>query len=63
MDGRPTTQGNASFDASLRARNPAWGYRDVADVASAARVVGLAPVAREGMPADNFMLVFRREGV
>lgn len=58
VDGAPTTESNAAFDASLRARNPAWGYRDVADVAAAAAAAGLALRERRGMPANNFLLTF-----
>ncbi|PSC75091.1 SAM-dependent methyltransferase [Micractinium conductrix] len=61
VDGRPTTESNVAFDASLRARNPQWGYRDVADVTTAAAAAGLAAVERREMPANNLMLVFRKQ--
>lgn len=57
----PTTESNVAFDASLRARNPQWGYRDVADVTTAAAAAGLAAVERREMPANNLMLVFRKQ--
>ncbi|CAG9460000.1 unnamed protein product [Pedinophyceae sp. YPF-701] len=61
VDGACTTASNAEFDRNLRARNPAWGYRDVADVRAAMESAGLylerGPIE---MPANNFMLVFRR---
>lgn len=61
VDGRPTTESNAAFDASLRERNPQWGYRDVADVTAAAAAAGLVPVERRDMPANNFLLVYRSQ--
>ncbi len=61
VDGAPTTPSNAAFDASLRQRNPAWGYRDVADVAAEAAKAGLELVHRHDMPANNLLLVFRRK--
>lgn len=40
VDGAFTTQSNADFDASLRARDPKWGYRDVSEVKSVAAASG-----------------------
>lgn len=59
-DGRHTADSNAAFDASLRARNPAWGVRDLETVADAAAVAGFAGPAVHEMPANNLTLVFRR---
>jgi hypothetical protein len=60
--GAPATPSDAEFDASLRARNPAWGYRDVAaQVVPAAAAVGLTHLATVPMPANNFTLVFEKE--
>ncbi|KAI3425255.1 hypothetical protein D9Q98_009023 [Chlorella vulgaris] len=61
VDGAPTTPSNVAFDASLRQRNPAWGYRDVADVAAEAAKAGLELVHRHDMPANNLLLVFRKK--
>jgi hypothetical protein len=58
--GVPTAPSNIAFDASLRARNPEWGLRDLDAVKAAARDVGLAFTARQAMPANNLMLLFRR---
>ena len=58
--GIPLAEGNASFDASLRDRNPEWGLRSVEDVAAVAVGAGLALEAVHDMPANNVSLVFRR---
>ncbi|GIL93508.1 hypothetical protein Vretimale_19930 [Volvox reticuliferus] len=60
VDGRHTTDSNAAFDTSLRSRNPEWGYRDVKDMAAWAGDAGMEPLEVRSMPANNFMLVFRR---
>ncbi len=62
VDGAFTSASNASFDASLHQQNPAWGIRDLAEVAAAGQVHGLALVQVTPMPANNFSLVLRREG-
>ncbi|MGY6411699.1 MAG: DUF938 domain-containing protein [Alkalilacustris sp.] len=58
--GRFTGPGNAAFDADLRARDPAWGLRDRAEVDAAARAEGLTPEQALTMPADNRLLTYRR---
>lgn len=51
--GVPTAPGNEAFDASLRARNPAWGLRDLEALDALAKGAGLSgPVVTE-MPANN----------
>jgi SAM-dependent methyltransferase len=54
-----TAASNAEFDRSLRARDPAWGVRDVDDLVAAARPHGLALRETIAMPANNHALVFR----
>jgi SAM-dependent methyltransferase len=58
--GTHTAPSNANFDASLRARDPSWGVRDLEEVAAAARDAGFAAPEITPMPANNFSLVFRR---
>ncbi|HLL23020.1 MAG TPA: DUF938 domain-containing protein [Kofleriaceae bacterium] len=53
-----TAPSNEAFDRSLKSRDPAWGVRDVADLAAAAVDFELAPPI--AMPANNHVLVFRR---
>jgi hypothetical protein len=59
-DGVPTAAGNLQFDASLRARDPAWGIRHLEDVKREAQRAGLALRERHAMPANNLLLVFTR---
>ncbi len=59
--GAHTAESNAAFDASLRGRDPRWGVRDLEDVQAAAAEAGLAFVERVPMPANNQIVVFRRE--
>lgn len=58
----PTAPGNLAFDADLRARNPAWGLRRLADVLAQAQRAGLQLVDRVAMPANNLLLVLARGG-
>ena len=59
-DGVPTAPGNLAFDADLRARDPAWGLRRVADVALQAQAAGLQLRERVAMPANNLLLAWAR---
>ena len=59
-DGVPTAAGNLAFDESLRARNPAWGIRRLADVCDVAAQAGLEYRLRQAMQANNLLLVFGR---
>jgi len=58
--GVPTADSNLAFDASLRARDPAWGLRETNEVKAAAVDAGFAFAERRAMPANNLMLLFRR---
>ncbi|MBW6399479.1 DUF938 domain-containing protein [Roseomonas sp. HJA6] len=58
--GAHTALSNAAFDDDLRARNPAWGVRDLEAVAELAAEWGFGPPAVTEMPANNLILVFRR---
>jgi hypothetical protein len=55
-----TAQSNEAFDASLRARNPEWGVRDLDDVRAIAAEHGLDFAERVAMPANNISVVFVR---
>jgi SAM-dependent methyltransferase len=59
-DGAHTAPSNAEFDASLRAENPAWGVRNVADLNAQAEMAGLTPADITAMPANNLVLSFTR---
>ena len=61
IDGRHTAPSNQDFDASLRARNVAWGIRDLADVADLAKRHNFKLVETIKMPANNLSVIFRRE--
>ena len=53
-----TAPGNLEFDASLKARNPEWGLRDVAQVDHLADGCGFIRAALVEMPANNLSLVY-----
>jgi SAM-dependent methyltransferase len=59
-DGVHTSPSNEAFDASLRARNPEWGVRDLADVTAVGKANGLTLDGIVDMPANNLVLVFKR---
>lgn len=54
----PTSPGNLAFDEDLRLRNPAWGIRQLDDIAQQAALAGLQLRRRIQMPANNLLLVF-----
>lgn len=58
--GEHTVPSNAAFDESLRARNPAWGVRDLDQVVALAAARGLRLERTVAMPANNLSVVFRR---
>lgn len=58
-DGRPTSDSNARFDASLRAQPGDMGIRDLAEVDALAAAAGLTGLVEIPMPANNFCLVWR----
>lgn len=60
FNGDFSAESNAAFDARLRNDDPAWGVRDVSDIADAAREKGFAePPMTIPMPANNHVLAFR----
>jgi SAM-dependent methyltransferase len=54
--GRATSLGDAQFDADLRARDPAIGYKDLTWVQAELATHGLR-LQIEDMPANNLMLI------
>jgi SAM-dependent methyltransferase len=59
-NGVHTAPSNAAFDASLRARDPQWGVRDIGDVCELADSHGFDFMERVAMPANNLSLIFQR---
>ena len=51
---------NAEFDESLKARDPAWGIRNLEDVIDRAVSAGLDHVETVEMPANNLTVVYRQ---
>ncbi|MCP4869660.1 MAG: DUF938 domain-containing protein [Proteobacteria bacterium] len=58
-DGRHTAPSNERFDASLKARDPSWGVRDLDHFATLAASRGLRLDEAVAMPANNLTAVFR----
>ncbi len=58
--GVDTAPSNLAFDESLKARDPAWGLRNLADVMALAEAHGLRFAERIGMPANNLVVVFEK---
>ena len=56
-----TAASNHAFDQSLRQRDPAWGLRSTADLDRLAAGYGMTRTARCAMPANNLVLVYRRD--
>jgi hypothetical protein len=60
-DGRHTAPSNEAFDQNLRRQDAAWGVRDLEAVREAADAAGLTLGEIVEMPANNLILVFRRQ--
>jgi hypothetical protein len=60
LEGRHTAPSNAAFDASLRARDPEWGVRDLDEVTEAAKRYGFAFEESVALPANNLVVVLRK---
>jgi len=61
-DGAHTAPSNEAFDRQLRAADSEWGVRDMEAVIALGAANGLTCDAPIPMPANNFSLVFRRQG-
>ncbi|MDH3242536.1 MAG: class I SAM-dependent methyltransferase [Alphaproteobacteria bacterium] len=61
-DDAPTAPSNAAFDAQLRARDPAWGLREISALDALAGANGLLPAGATEVPANNLILEFRKPG-
>lgn len=57
---RQTAPSNLDFDASLRARDPDWGVRDLEAVCEVASAAGVPLERVLDMPNNNYFAVFRR---
>jgi len=58
--GVETAPSNEAFDASLRARDPEWGLRDLEDVVAEAQGQDLRLDTVVPMPANNLSVVLRK---
>lgn len=58
--GRHTSESNEAFDASLRSRDSAWGVREMEEVTKLAESRDLELDEIVAMPANNFLVVYRR---
>lgn len=63
IDGEYTAPSNALFDKSLRAGEGGMGLRDMADIEKLAMSHQLSMEQKIAMPANNFLLVFRKADI
>ena len=56
-----TAPSNSAFDRSLKARAARWGLRNVGWLDGLARAVGIERTRRVEMPANNLILIYRRQ--
>lgn len=59
-NGMYTAPSNATFDESLKARNPSWGLRDITELERVGGASDLRLCEIVEMPANNLSLVFSR---
>lgn len=60
IGGAHTAESNATFDASLRARDPRWGVRDLDVVTEVAEARGFELGRTIAMPANNLSVIYVR---
>jgi len=61
VGGQHTVPSNAEFDRSLQGRNPAWGVRNLDDVAATALGEGFQLAETVRMPSNNLSVIFKRK--
>jgi hypothetical protein len=61
IDGDLIAPSNVDFDRRLRSENPAWGVRELRDVEGAAKERGFRLERVVPRPANNQVVIFRRE--
>ena len=59
--GQHTAPSNAAFDESLRGQNPAWGVRDLDEIALLAEAHSFAAPKLEQMPANNLSVWLEKQ--
>lgn len=59
VNGAHTAPSNASFDESLRERDPSWGIRDTVEVDALAYSAGLTLDTQIDMPANNMLRIYK----
>lgn len=62
-DSIATAPSNLDFDSDLKSRDPEWGLRKVENVAAEAKKRGLLFFEQRPMPANNLMLLFKKETI
>lgn len=60
IDGQQTAPSNAKFEQWLKSLDPRFGVRDIGELAALAALHGIELEERVPMPANNFVLVWRR---
>ena len=58
--GKHVSDSNAHFDRLLRSEDPAWGVRDIEDLADLAARAGYGPPDLTVMPSNNRLVTFQR---
>ena len=61
-NGSFTSESNERFDASLRSQDPSMGIRNLEDLDGLAERAGMQRSSLYAMPANNFMVIWRRSG-
>jgi len=62
-DGHFTSESNQAFDRSLKQRAAHMGIRDLAAVDALGATIGLQRIADHAMPANNRLVVWRKQGL